>query len=92
MSRRQLSRGATGYGGERRRTIAVAMVLACCCRGGTRRRRRRRGPDPAAVVSPYDNLDMRERARVDAHDIRVLTVGMCAVVRHERRKVGVPRV
>ena len=58
------------------------MVLACC-----RGRTRRRGPDPT-VVTPHDNLDIREGARVDAHDIRVLTVGIRATMRHERRGDG----
>lgn len=66
--------------GTRGRTIAVAMTLACCCRGRTGRRGQIR-----TVVSPHDNLDIRERARVDAHDIRVLAVGIRPAVRHERR-------
>jgi len=40
------------------------------------------------VVTPHDNLDIREGARVDAHDIRVLAVGIRAAMRHERRATG----
>ena len=78
---RQPSWGATEQGGERGRTIAIAMVLACCRRGCTRRR----GPGPATVVFTHDNLNICERARIDAHDIRVLAVGICAAVGHERQ-------
>jgi hypothetical protein len=65
------------------------MVLACC-----RGRTRRRGPDPT-VVTPHDNLDIREGASVDAHNIRVLAVGIRAAMRHDggrQDECVVPRI
>jgi hypothetical protein len=47
------------------------VALACCLHGSGARG----CPDPPAVVSPNDDLDVGERTRVDAHDVRALPSG-----------------
>lgn len=55
------------HGGRRcgARTISVVVSIACHRHGGSPRG----CADAATVMAPYDDLDVRERTRVDAHDV-----------------------
>lgn len=58
-----------GEEGERGRTVrGVIVAFAFCGYGGGARG----CPDTPAVAAPDDDLDIRERTRVDAHDVRAL--------------------
>jgi len=54
-----------------RRTVGVIIAFAFCGYGGCARGR----PDTPVAAAPDDDLDIRECARVDAHDVRALLHG-----------------